>query len=93
MEFQPASPEQIDVFLKAAMARYAEKGIPEDKAQELLASSLAKVAEELGMNQPQEKTAEQSVGLILDKCIEKRASRNRIEKYKTNARAAISEHK
>ena len=49
MKQMPADPRQTEVFVKSAMARYAEKGVPEKRAEELLAGSMEKVASELGM--------------------------------------------
>lgn len=52
MEIVPATPEQIAEFKMAAAARYAEKGIAPDKANELFNAQMAKMAAELQITEP-----------------------------------------
>lgn len=47
-----ASPSEVGIFVKAAMARYAELGVPKDIAEELFARKMTKIAEQLGMALP-----------------------------------------
>ena len=49
-----ASAAEISTFVKAAMARYAELGVPRDIAEELFARKMTKVAEQLGMALPED---------------------------------------
>ena len=89
MEYQAASPKQIDVFVKAALARYAERGIAPDKAEDLLAKALTKQAEALGIS-VDEPTPMQKASRVIEKCMAKRASQNRVSNYKEQAIAAIA---
>lgn len=49
MEIQPATPEQIATFKKAAAARYLEKGIDPKTADRLFNEQMAKFASDLGV--------------------------------------------
>lgn len=49
---QPANPEQIDVFLKAAEDQFAAMGLEPDVAAPIFSDYLAKQAEALGMQAP-----------------------------------------
>ena len=49
MEITPATDEQIAIFKKAAAARYAERGIPAAKAEELFEATMGKLASSLGI--------------------------------------------
>ena len=44
-----ADPRQTEVFVKSAMDRYAEKGVPEKQAEELLAGAMEMAGSKLGL--------------------------------------------
>lgn len=44
-----ATPQEIALFKAGAAARYAERGIPADKAEALFEAYMAKTAEALGL--------------------------------------------
>lgn len=44
-----SSPAEVDTFVKAAMSRYAELGVPRDIAEDLFARKMTKIAEQLGL--------------------------------------------
>lgn len=50
---QVASPAEVDAFVKAAMQRYAELGVPRDIAEDLFARKMTKIAEQLGLAVPE----------------------------------------
>ena len=52
MEIMSATPEQIVEFKKAAAARYIEKGIKPEVADQLFADQMAKIAAEMQIAAP-----------------------------------------
>lgn len=60
MQFKTATPEQIDLFVKAAMDRYNELGIPEEQATQLMQNEIMKAAVDLGMIQPPEQPTQKT---------------------------------
>jgi len=50
--FPAASEAEIDIFVKAAMDRYAELGFPEPIAKELFKAQMTKIAGDLGFPLP-----------------------------------------
>lgn len=55
MEIQPATPEQIATFKKAAAARYLERGVDPKTAEQLFNGYMSQVAGDLGIQQKSEK--------------------------------------
>lgn len=55
--YRIASPEEVNFFVKAAMAQYKKLGIPFEQAEKLFAAKMAKLAVDLGLAKPEDKAA------------------------------------